>query len=413
MGETEKIRVLISDDVPETRENIRRLLQFESDIEVVATVKNGKEAIQLAQELSPDVVLMDINMPDIDGIKATELIRQKHPFVQVVILSVQDDQNYMRRALQVGARDFLAKPPQPDDLIHAVRRAGKVAWDERAKNLQAAPVGLMSYPQTGSKSTSRGKIILVYSPKGGSGCTTIAVNLAICLHNEETRVAIVDANFQFGDVAIFMNEHGKNTILDLAVQADEIDQELISEVMTINSTSGVHILASPPSPENAEKITAEQFTKVLRQLQQMYAYVIVDASAHLTDITLAIIDACDAIVLLTIQDIPSIKNNRIFLDLLQTLAVPAQKVTFVMNRFDKRIPITPERVSTNIRQKISAVIPLDEQTVINAVNKGVPFMVDNKNSPAAKGVYSLAEVLKETLMAKDSEEKGKSPSGVN
>jgi pilus assembly protein CpaE len=413
MGEPEKIRVLISDDVPETRENIRRLLQFESDIEVVATVKNGKEAIQLAEELSPDVVLMDINMPDIDGIKATEQIRQKHPFVQVVILSVQDDQNYMRRALQVGARDFLAKPPQPDDLIHAVRRAGKVAWDERAKNLQAAPVGLMSYPQAGSKSTSRGKIILVYSPKGGSGCTTIAVNLAICLHNEETRVAIVDANFQFGDVAIFMNEHGKNTILDLAVQADEIDQELISEVMTINSTSGVHILASPPSPENAEKITAEQFTKVLRQLQQMYAYVIVDASAHLTDITLAIIDTCDAIVLITIQDIPSIKNNRIFLDLLQTLAVPAQKVTFVMNRFDKRIPITPERVSTNIRQKISAVIPLDEQTVINAVNKGVPFMVDNKNSPAAKGVYSLAEVLKETLMAKDSEEKGKSPSGVH
>ncbi len=168
MGEPEKIRVLISDDVPETRENIRRLLQFESDIEVVATVKNGKEAIQLAQELSPDVVLMDINMPDIDGIKATELIRQKHPFVQVVILSVQDDQNYMRRALQVGARDFLAKPPQPDDLIHAVRRAGKVAWDERAKNLQTAPVGGMSYPQTGSKSTSRGKIILVYSPKGGA-----------------------------------------------------------------------------------------------------------------------------------------------------------------------------------------------------------------------------------------------------
>ncbi len=226
-------------------------------------------------------------------------------------------------------------------------------------------------------------------------------------------MAIVDANFQFGDVAIFMNEHGKNTILDLAVQADEIDQELISEVMTINSTSGVHILASPPSPENAEKITAEQFTKVLRQLQQMYAYVIVDASAHLTDITLSIIDACDAIVLITIQDIPSIKNNRIFLDLLQTLAVPAQKVTFVMNRFDKRIPITPERVSTNIRQKISAVIPLDEQTVINAVNKGVPFMVDNKNSPAAKGIYSLAEVLKENLMAKDSEEQGKSPSGVH
>ena len=60
-----------------------------------------------------------------------------------------------------------------------------------------------------------GKIILIYSPKGGTGCTTIAVNLAVALHNEETRVVIVDANLQFGDVAIFLNEQGKNTILDL------------------------------------------------------------------------------------------------------------------------------------------------------------------------------------------------------
>jgi pilus assembly protein CpaE len=239
------------------------------------------------------------------------------------------------------------------------------------------------------------------------------VNLAICLNNEETRVAIVDANFQFGDVAIFMNEHGKNTILDLAIQADELDQDMINEVMTLNASSGVHILAAPSSPENAEKINAEQFTKVLRLLQQLYAYVIVDASAHLTDITLSVIDACDAIVLITTQDIPSIKNNRIFLDLLQTLSVPLQKVTFVMNRYDKRIPITPERISTNIRQKISVVIPLDEQTVINAVNKGIPFMQDNRNAAAAKGLYSLAEVLKEKLVTRESEEPGKALRGAH
>jgi pilus assembly protein CpaE len=407
MVDLDKIRVLIADDVAETRENVRRLLQFEADIEVVATVKNGKEAIQVSQEISPDVVLMDINMPDMDGITATEQIRQKLPFVQVVLLSVQNDQNYMRRALQVGARDFLAKPPPPDELIHAIRRAGKVARDEQAKNLHGTTTSVGGFLQTGLKNSSRGKIILVYSPKGGSGCTTVAVNLAICLHNEETHVAIVDANFQFGDVAIFMNEHGKNTILDLAIQADELDQEMVNEVMTLNASTGVHILAAPSSPENAEKITAEQFTKVLRLLQQLYAYVVVDASAHLTDISLSVIDACDAIVLITTQDIPSIKNNRIFLDLLQTLSVPIQKVTFVMNRFDKRIPITPERISTNIKQKISVVIPLDEQAVINAVNKGVPFMHDNKNAAAARGIYSLAEVLKEKLVARESEEPGK------
>jgi pilus assembly protein CpaE len=75
----EKIRVLIVDDIAETRENVRKLLQFEPDFEVVGAARTGREGIQLAQELSPDVVLMDINMPDIDGIAATETIREKSP----------------------------------------------------------------------------------------------------------------------------------------------------------------------------------------------------------------------------------------------------------------------------------------------------------------------------------------------
>ena len=103
----DKIRVLIVDDIAETRENVRKLLQFEADVEVVGAARSGKEGIQLAQELDPDVVLMDINMPDIDGITATETIRHKSPHIQVVILSVQGDQNYMRRAMLAGASDFL------------------------------------------------------------------------------------------------------------------------------------------------------------------------------------------------------------------------------------------------------------------------------------------------------------------
>ena len=136
MAEGEKIRVLVVDDITETRENIRKLLQFETDIEVVAAARTGKEAIQLSIETKPDVVLMDINMPDMDGISATEIIRKQVPFIQVVILSVQGDQNYMRRAMLVGARDFLTKPPNGDELTSAIRRAGLMAREEKAKGAQ-------------------------------------------------------------------------------------------------------------------------------------------------------------------------------------------------------------------------------------------------------------------------------------
>ena len=408
MAAGDKIRVLIVDDIADTRENVRKLLQFEADVEVVGAARSGKEGIRLSQELDPDVILMDINMPDMDGISATASIRQKSPHIQVVILSVQGDQNYMRRAMLAGARDFLTKPPMGDELISAVRRAGEMARLERNKSVQVgngpvAPHGTMG-ASVSALGLAQGKIVTVYSPKGGTGCTTLAVNLALTLHNEDTRAVLVDANLQFGDVAIFVNEQGKNTILDLAPRVDELDPDIVEEIMIKHEPSGIHILAAPQRPEMAEKVTADQFGKVLNYLRRIYAYVVVDTTPILTDITLSAIDASDTIVLITTQDIPAIKNARLFLDLLQTMGIERERIVFTMNRFDKRIAITPERVGENLKQEIKAVIPLDERVVIPAVNRGVPFMLDNKSQPAARGVFGLAEAVRAQLAALEASE---------
>ena len=405
MAESEKTRVLIVDDIAETRENLRKLLQFETDIEVIGVARTGKEGIQLAHETAPDVVLMDINMPDMDGITATEAIRQKMPYVQVVILSVQGDQNYMRRAMLVGARDFLTKPPQADELTAALRRAGAIAREERAKSVQlrtAAPRGVAKV--LAGIRLSYGKIIIVYSPKGGAGCTTVAVNLALALHNEETPAVLVDANMQFGDAAVFLNEQGKNSIVDLTSRADELDPDIVEEVVIKHAVSGLHILAAPSRPEQAEQVTSEQVSKLLQYLRQLYAYVIVDTASYLNDVTLAVLDVSDLIILLTTQDIPAIKNARLFLDLLGTLGISQEKVAFVMNRYDKRIAITPEKIAENLKQEIVAVIPLDERVVIPAVNRGVPFVLDNKAQPSARGIFMLAEALRAKLALVESVE---------
>ena len=404
MGDGDKIRVLIVDDIAETRENIRKLLQFETNIEVVGTAKSGREAIQLSHEMAPDVVLMDINMPDMDGIAATEEIRKKAPATMVVILSVQGDQNYMRRAMLAGARDFLTKPPNPDELTAAIRRAGAVAREERNKRSLAYVTlnGGGTQPLVGPR-VIHGKVIMVYSPKGGTGCTTLAVNLALALHNDETRVLLVDANMQFGDVAVFLNEQGKNTILDLTPRADELDPDIVEEVMIKHAASGLHILAGPSRPENAEKVTTAQFMKVLQYLRQLFAYIVVDTCSYLNDVTLAVLDDSDVVVLVTTQDIPSIKDGRLFLDLMATMGIPLDRVAFVMNRFDKRIAITPEKVAENLKLELAAVIPLDERVVIPSVNRGVPFVLDNKMQPSARGVFTLAEVLRAKLMSVEGE----------
>src|SRR3989304_854454 len=124
---SDKIRVLIVDDIPEMRENIRKLLAFEPDIDVVGVAGNGNEAIQSARTYQPNIVLMDVNMPDMDGITAAERIVQAVPIAQVIMVSVQSEADYLRRAMLVGARDFVTKPFSADELISTIRRVHKSA----------------------------------------------------------------------------------------------------------------------------------------------------------------------------------------------------------------------------------------------------------------------------------------------
>jgi pilus assembly protein CpaE len=397
--DTEKIRVVIVDDIAETRENIRKLLQFEPDVEVVGVARTGREAIDISKDVKPDVLLMDINMPDMDGIAATEIIRKTVPFAQIVILSIQNDPNYMRRAMLAGARDFLTKPPTIDELNSAIRRAGAMAHDERTKipqvsGPQTARTGGVAYP-LGSV-LGGGKVITFYSPKGGSGCTTLATNLAVCLNNEDTSVVIVDANLQFGDVAVFLNEQGKFSILDLAPRADELDPEIVNNVTIRHSQSGIKILSAPTKPEQSDMVTSEQFSKVVTYLRNMYSYIIIDTASALQNITASAINNSDLLILLTTQDIPSIKNSRLFLDETDALGFDRKRIIFVMNKFDKRIGITPEKVSENLKQEISAVIPFEERVIVS-VNRGIPFLLVDKSRPLSRAILTLAEVVRKRL----------------
>jgi pilus assembly protein CpaE len=397
----DKIRVIIVDDIAETRENIRKLLQFEANVEVVGVARTGREAINQAVDLNPDVMLMDINMPDMDGITATEEIRKRLNWVQIIILSVQGDPNYMRKAMLAGARDYLTKPPTIDELTFAIQNAGVKAHEEKAKANQVVMQQKEgSGPlRSGVSSAALGKIVTVYSPKGGVGVTTIAANLAVTLQDAETSVAIIDGNLQFGDVAVFFNEQGKNHIGDLTPRVDELDAEIIEEVMISHRDSGLKILAAPPRPEMAEEIKSDEFSKLLGFLRRIFSYIIVDTSSSLGDITLSALDISDYIILVTTQDIPAIANARLFLDLARVLGIENDRILFAMNRYDKRINISPDRIGESFHKPVAAVIPIDSRSVVPAVNRGIPFMLDSRSrsQPVGKAIISLAQALKKEI----------------
>ncbi|KPK21820.1 MAG: LuxR family transcriptional regulator [Dehalococcoidia bacterium SM23_28_1] len=123
----EKIRVLLAEDHVVVREGTRELVQREEDMEVVGEAGDGEEAIELATNLRPDVVIMDIAMPKVNGIEATKRIKELHPAIAVLILTAYDSEQYIFALLEAGAAGYLLKNVRGSELIDAVRavRAGE------------------------------------------------------------------------------------------------------------------------------------------------------------------------------------------------------------------------------------------------------------------------------------------------
>ena len=122
------IRLILADDHPVVRAGVRNLLEGLPDVEVVAEAENGREAVRLSIELQPDVVFMDITMPELNGLDAAEMIKRDAPQVRVIMLSVNDSLEYVMRALRAGgASGYLLKDAQPDEYkaaVQAVARGG-------------------------------------------------------------------------------------------------------------------------------------------------------------------------------------------------------------------------------------------------------------------------------------------------
>ncbi|MCM2536052.1 response regulator transcription factor [Neobacillus pocheonensis] len=114
-------KIAIIDDHQLFREGVKRILEFEKSFQVVAEGDDGSEAVNIVKSYHPDVVIMDINMPEMNGVEATRELAEKYPDTKVIILSIHDDENYVTHALQTGASGYLLKEMDADALIDAVK----------------------------------------------------------------------------------------------------------------------------------------------------------------------------------------------------------------------------------------------------------------------------------------------------
>jgi pilus assembly protein CpaE len=404
-----KIRVVIVDDIPETRENLKKILMFETDIEVVGMASTGREGVDVARAQKPDVILMDINMPDMDGIQATELINKAVPSVGIVMMSVQHEADYLRRAMLAGARDFLTKPIAGDELYATIRRV----YEVRPTNVQVLPPpdDDPRRPRSSTVSGARGgHMIVVYSPQGGAGKTTVATNLAASLMRADTKVLLIDADLQFGDVGVFLNLVAQATISTLIKTAfeDELDTDLVENVL-IKHDSGLKVLLSPPTPQEAIAIDPQAVLSLVGKMRSMFDFIVIDTSTDLSDLNLGLFDMADRIVLVMLPTLPALKNMRIVLNVMDQLGYHPDKTPLVFNRinpeFERAKVIPPlDKLEERLKRKALISIPVDEKRVLSALTRGTPVIASKERTISpAKEFIALGDLLRASLQPVEAE----------
>jgi pilus assembly protein CpaE len=386
------IKVLIVDDIPETRDHLSRLLGLEREIDVAGTASSGEEAIQMAMDLRPDVIVMDINMPGMDGIATAEIISQRLPYSPVIMMSVHGEAEHLKRAMLAGAREFLVKPFSGDEFATSIKRVHERELVRR-EQIQATREAASPTSTSGDDNVEEHQVIAVFSPKGGAGRTTIATNLALALRREtDQRVALVDANLQFGDVGVLLNLNPKNRSMLDAVEGGEPDRDILESVMIDHST-GIRVLLAPPSPEGADLVTSAFLRKMIDMLRETNDWVVVDLPSGLNDHSLGVLDAADQILVVAALEITTIKNVRLFLEVADQLDYERSKLRLVINRSDAAQGIRIGDVEASIRRPIDGSIVSDGRLAVLAVNRGVPFVISHPESPLSRDITALARTI--------------------
>ncbi len=377
-----KIRLIIADDVQATRENICKLMEFHPDIQVVGLAGSAAEAIDKTKIEQPDVILMDINMPGMDGITATEIINMEYPDTSIIIMSVQGEKEYLRRAMMAGAKNYLVKPFTGDELVQAVKQAFEMARKRQKTVISNEPAA-----------AKQGKVITVFSTKGGIGKTTIASNLAVALsQKKDAKIAILDADLQFGDVALFLNLTPRATLADLAGNSGMLDANVIQNYL-LEYNRSLQLLAAPLRPEQADMVQGESLTAILKIMRNMFDYIIVDTAPVFNEPMLAVLDEADEILVLATLDLPTIKNIKLCLEIMDSLQYPKDKIKLLLNRANSESSITLRKVEETLKVPITASFPSDGKTVVASVNQGIPFVVGRPETQVAKSVFKLADMI--------------------
>lgn len=347
-----RINCLVIDSDPEVIRQIDELSRKVGTVELRWKTNSMNTGFEIIRKHLPQMAIVGLDAGTNSGIESLSAMTGEFPSMYLLALSERSDADLILKAMRAGAHDFLCKPVKENDLRAAAEKIFKLMTAHKEHQ------------------GSGGKIVSVFSNKGGNGTTTIAVNLADALvRYHGKKVVVVDLALANGDVTMFFNVNPTYSILDLAKNAEKADYDFLHTLL-LKHSSGVYILADPPMIEDAESISAEQVKEMLSTLQSMFDIIIVDTSHQFEERTLTALERSDIILLVTLLNLPSLKNTQRCLELFRRIGFRDEQIRLVLSRFLPSAEIPREKIEEIMKIPVFFAVPNDYPTVISSVNRG-------------------------------------------
>lgn len=378
----DKIRVMIVDDHDETRDLVKKILLISNEITVVSEARSGLESLSIYSPQDVDVILMDINMPDMNGLEAADKISSDYPDSIIVMMSVQNEAEYLRKAMDSGARSYIVKPFDVDTLSETIINAYY-----KNKKSQVTQSDL---------NRNDGQIISFYGSKGGVGKSVLAMNTAVLLSQEKgTKIILIDLDMQFGDVGMLMNIKPRATLYDaLSPEADDFEEQVTGSIL--HHSDQLDILLAPKRPDQAEGIQPAEIKMLLVDLKSRYDYILVDLGTNYSEISLTALDVSSKVFYISTPDMLSIKNTRLGLDVMKSLDYDMNKIFLVINRWTGKEKIRVSDIERALGVKVDAQVSDERKHMLEMINRGDPIASEKKmrKSKFMKDMKKALDILR-------------------
>lgn len=375
----QKISTIILSDEFSTGEVLKLFIEEFDNLELLENSTNLSEiSDKILSIKNKSIVIVDLSTNKKNKLDLILKLTKSCKNCKVLALSDNPSVDLIIEIMRAGAKEFVPVPILKNEFFSAVQKLIN-EFDEPQKN-------------------NKCKIISVFSNKGGIGKTSLAANLALELSKiTKENIALIDLNFQMGDITTFLDLKPSFNISYMLENLDKINETFLLSTLERYKGTSLYVLADPPYFKQADNIQPKQIAKLFQILKETFSYIIVDAEASFDGKNITALDNSDIILLVTVANLPALRNTQRCLELFEKLGYDKEKIKIIVNRYMENDEIKETDIEKVLSKDIYWKIPNNYFAIMSAINKGIPVSDINDSTNISQSYKGLAQYISDNL----------------